>query len=165
MIYDVQIEELETMALFELQGAPELISDWCGSVIPPLPEVALTFSESSDSRLIWTGRNRWLLQSSLDKEGLLNDALRPTVAPDSISVVRISDTMKFFSVKGQDAWEVMSIATPLDTHSSVFPYSSATYTEVFLTKALVMRLSDEFLIGVDRSYGAMFSDYFSRCVR
>ena len=77
-------------------------------------------------------------------------------------MVRISDTLIFFSVSGPEAQDVMAIASPLDTHASVFSSNSATFSEVFSVRALILRTGDAFHLGVDRSYGPMIGDYLAR---
>ena len=162
MMYDVQIEPLGPLALFDLRGAMPALADWCGQTAPEFPAAALTSTSARGLDLMWVGPDQWILRAPLESENDLISALKPTEAPDDISIVQITDAYTFFKVSGPEAAEVLSIASPLDVHPSVFPENSATFTEVFQTRALLIKAGTSFDIAVDRSYGAMFADYFAR---
>lgn len=83
-------------------------------------------------------------------------------APVDISIVLVSDTLKFFNIDGPDADQIVAIACPLDIHPSVFPHHGATYTEAFGLKALLMRVPGGFEIAVESSFADMIDDYFVR---
>ncbi|MGI9388411.1 MAG: sarcosine oxidase subunit gamma, partial [Boseongicola sp.] len=64
----------------------------------------------------------------------------------------------------QDADQIMSIASPLDLHPSVFPENGATFSEVFGLKALILRQPEGFCVAVEQSFGDMIEDYFARAM-
>ena len=164
MIYDVTIEPLGLMALFDLKSSPAALSDWCGTALPDFPETPLGYTVKDGMELMYLGPEHWLLRAPLDMEEALSNALKPDAAPDDISIVRVSDTLTFFSISGPERDEVMAVATPLDLHPTVFPDRCATYTEAFSAKSLILRSGEAYHLGVDRSYGAMIADYLARTV-
>ena len=85
--------------------------------------------------------------------------LKPENCPDSISIVLISDTLKFFRINGVNANDIMSIASPLNLNTDAFTDNNATFSEVFGLKALIMRDGDGYQFGIDQSFGDMISDY------
>lgn len=76
----------------------------------------------------------------------------------------VSDVLSFYSVQGEDSDQLISIASPLDIHKSVFPANGVSYKEFFGIKALVVRSDNGFDVGVDRSYFDMMGDCFNRAV-
>ena len=162
MSYDVDIKQLSLMALFDLKGTQSALAEWCGEVLPAFPEQAMRMTFKDQRELMFVGPEHYLLRAPLDQETTLLDKLQPEEAPVDISLVRVSDTLTFFSVSGPDAGEVMAIASPLDTHFDMFPAQSVTFSEAFTVKALILRTNDAFHLGVERSYGPMIADYLSR---
>ena len=69
----------------------------------------------------------------------------------------LSGQYLFYSITGADAAHVLSIASPMDTHNSVFPQNGASFTEAFGIEVLVLRSENEFEVAIDRSYGDMFN--------
>ncbi|MGI9393002.1 MAG: sarcosine oxidase subunit gamma family protein [Boseongicola sp.] len=164
MSYDATITRLGAMALFDLNGPQKALSDWAGEALPLFPTTPNTAASKDDAELIYAGRNHWLLRAPLECEAEIETALRPENSPPEISVVRISDTKTFFSVSGPDADQIMSIASPLDVHPSVFPKNGATFSEVFGLKALILRQSEGFRLAVEQSFGDMIDDYFAHAM-
>ena len=164
MTYDVEINQLGLMALFDLKGHRDAMANWCGAAIPAFPEPALCYSAENDMELMSLGRDNWMLRAPVANEDALLGALKPDAAPTEISVVRVSDAFSFFSVTGSEAAEVMAVATPLDIHPDVFPENGAAFTEVFSTRGLILRVDSGFHIGVERSYAPMIADYLARTI-
>jgi heterotetrameric sarcosine oxidase gamma subunit len=162
MGYNAKIRRQGTNAVFDIKGVQAKVEKYAGASLPSFPKAANTVTVKDDVSLLHIGRNHWLAHAPLDQEAILDNALRPTGAPADISIIRISDTLSFFSVSGPDADQVMTIATPLDIHPQVFPDTGATFTEIFGLKGLIIRQKDGFLIAVEQSYGDMIKDYFSR---
>ena len=163
MPYDASIERLPIFALFDLKGAPEDLSAW-SDALPAFPASANTATRKGDTLLCHTGPNRWLLRAPLDQEDTLEAELRPAGAPPEISIVRISDTLTFFRITGQEAAEILSIGCPMDLHPGVFRADAASYTEFFGLKAFVTRCEGGFDCAVDQSFGDMIADYLSRAM-
>ena len=53
----------------------------------------------------------------------------------------------------------MSIASPLNLNKDSFTSESATFSEIFGLKALILRNGDGYQFAVDQSFGNMVSDY------
>ncbi len=164
MAYAAEISRVGAMALFDLKGAQEALADWAGEALPPFPSKANTSVAKGDMDLLSIGRDHWLLRAPLEREAELDSALKLGDAPPEISIVRVSDTHTFFSITGPDAEQIISIASPLDVHISVFPENGATITEAFGLKALTMRQSDGFWLAVEQSFGDMIEDYLNRAM-
>ena len=162
MGYEVRIQRMEPSAFVDLQGNAASIVDWVGDALPPLPDHPNTASLENGLALYWLAPERWLVRADLDREDELLEATNPAEAPTEISVVQVSDTLQVFSITGPEAGEIISIASPLDHHSSVFPHNGVTYTDIFGIKGLVIRRQDGFEIAVERSYGDMIEDYLTR---
>ncbi|NKB63467.1 MAG: sarcosine oxidase subunit gamma [Gammaproteobacteria bacterium] len=162
MGYDVNIKRLEVSTLIDLQGDPAIITHWIGNDLPPFPERPNTATNAKDISIYWVGSSRWLLRADVLKEQELLSRLRLAETPTEISLVQVSDTLQFFSIKGPDAREIISIASAIDHHPSVFPFNGASYTEIFGMKGLLIRKGEGFEIGVERSYGDMVEDFLLR---
>ena len=162
MGYDVTIEREGLSAVIDLQGDADAVADWAGAGLPPMPEQPNTANVDNGLSLYWIAPERWLLRADLEREDELLAMSRPHEAPPDISVVQVSDTLQFFSITGPDAGDILSIATPLDHHPSVFPANGATYTEIFNIKGLVVKQPDGFEIAVERSFADLLADYLAR---
>ena len=162
MSYQVNIKRHGLWALFDLKGQGDQIENWAGGSLPALPDRPNSLTTQGDLELFYIGRDHWILRAPIEREDSLNDALKPEACPAEISIVRISDTLTFFSVTGRDMVDVMAIASPLDLHPSVFPPDCVTYSEVFGLKALVLRCDGGFEFAVEQSFGNMVEDYLSR---
>ena len=162
MGYDVHIERLGLSAVIDLQGEAGEIKNWGGAGLPTMPEQPNTSSEDGGLALYWIAAERWLLRAAIDREDELLAMTRPAEAPIEISVVQVSDTLQFFAITGADAAAIVSIASPIDHHSSVFPENGVTYTDIFGIKGLLVRRADGFEIAVERSFGDMIADYLAR---
>ena len=161
MAYNVNIQRLEMNAMFDLQGKAEAIADWIDD-LPPFPEKPNTSNTSDNVYLYWIAPERWLLRSAIENEDQLLNITKPSKAPVDISIVQISDTLKFFEIVGLDAGEIISIACPLDHHVSVFPENGVSYTNIFGIKGLLIRTQGGFEIAVESSYADMIMDYLQR---
>ena len=162
MSYDVQIKRGELEALVDLQGPPRAIHDWVESGFPDFPDAPNTASIRDELSLYWIAPERWLLRAPIEHEDQLLAITKPDTAPLDISIVLVSDTLKFFHLDGPDAAQIVSIACPLDTHSSVFPANGVTYTEIFGNKGLLARRGEGFDIAVESSFADMLEDYLQR---
>ncbi|WP_371169329.1 sarcosine oxidase subunit gamma [Aliiroseovarius sp. 2305UL8-7] len=162
MPYNVEINRLPLFALFDLRGDAAKLSKWCGKTLPAFPPTPNSQSNDGHNSLYFVGPDHWLLRAGLEDEQALTAALRPTESPPEISIVNISDTLAMFRITGPDADQVMSIGCPLDLHPSTFGPDAVSYTEFFGLKALVIRHSDGFDCGLDRSYAALVQDYLTQ---
>ena len=162
MGYDVQIHQLDLNAVFDLQGEAHAIKDWVNGELPPFPDKPNTSSANEHCELYWIAPERWLLRSGIENENRLLDMTNPSGAPVDISIVQVSDTLRFFEIVGPDAGEIISIACPLDHHISVFPENGVTYTNIFGIKGLLIRVEDGFEIAVESSFADMIVDYLQR---
>ena len=161
MSYQAQITRIGAMALFDLKGAAD---GFAGYDLPPFPDQPNRKTSRGGIDLLHIGRGHWLVMAPLEHEDALEAALTPTQAPPDISIVRVSDTMCFFSITGADADQILSIASPLDIHESAFAPDAASFTEAFGLKALVTRQPGGFWLVVEQSFGDMIEDYLNRAM-
>ncbi len=164
MAYNAKISRVGAMTLFDLKGKQTALAGWAGEALPPFPNTPNTSASKDEMELLFIGPDHWLLHAPLGREAELETVLTPTEAPPEISIVRISDTQTFFSITGPDAEQIISIASPLDAHLSVFPENGATFTEAFGLKALILRKRDGFSLSVEQSFGDMVEDYLERAM-
>ncbi|NKB53142.1 MAG: sarcosine oxidase subunit gamma [Rhizobiaceae bacterium] len=162
MPYDVSIERLQLFSLFDLKGPRQGLTDWAGDVLNHLPKAPNQLSREDGVELCHTGANRWLLRAEIGMETDLEAKLRLETAPPEISIVKISDTMTFFRVTGEDAIQVMSIGCPLDLHADAFAAQAVSFTEFFNCRALVLRCRGGFDVAVEQSFADMIADYLDR---
>lgn len=162
MSYDVRIERSGIHAVIDLQGDPTRIAEWAGDALPEFPLRPNTASCRGEICLFWIAAERWLLHATLDRESELLAIAPPQSAPVDVSAVLVSDTLAFFRIEGRDAQQIVAIASPLDTHASVFGDNAVSYTEAFGLKALLRRIPDGFEIAVESSFADMLGDYLAR---
>lgn len=165
MGYDVNIHRQGLSALFDLKGQPRELERWAGESLPALPGRPNSRSAKGDDQLFFIGPDHWILRAPIDREDALSAALRPEAAPPDISIVRISDTMTFFSITGPDAHEIMAIGCPLDVQSPGFDQETVTFTEMFGMKALVQRIAEGFECAVEQSFANLMADYLGRALK
>lgn len=163
MAYNVKIQRLELNAIIDLQGDVETIKDWIkDDHLPAFPDKPNTSSTNQTFKLYWVGLEHWLLRSDIEIEDRLLEITNPSTAPIDISLVQVSDAFKFFEVVGPDAAEIISIASPIDHHISVFPENGVSYTNIFGIKGLLIRINDGFEIVVESSYADLMQDFLKR---
>lgn len=160
MGYDVQITRLPLQALFDLKGTAAGLKAWAGSHLPPLPARPNGYEALAGRMLKLIGPDHWILRAGIDEEDALLAALNPDGAPTGLSIVRISDSLVFFSITGPDADQVMAVATPLD-FTALAP-SDVTVTEALGIKALIRRIPDGYEMAVDLSFAPMVQEYLNR---
>lgn len=164
MGYDVTITRQPLRALFDIQGAPDRVANWCGPVLPPFPNRPNSLMARDGREMMWVGPDQWLLSAGIEEEEELCTALRLEEAPAEIAIVLVSDTLAHFTVIGSDATEVLAIATPLDLNPAAFAADSVSQSEAFGTKALIRRVGGGFEIAVDRSYDDWFATYLAKVI-
>ena len=162
MTYDAAIRRLEISALFDLKGKAGDFSDLLAKLGLAFPDHPNTSTRSGGRELYWIGPGHWLLRAPLQHEDGLRKALGPASLTGEANVVLISDSLAIFEIFGPDAGRILAIASPLDTHASVFADNAVTWTEAFGLKALVIRRANGFELAVDRSFGVMLADCLSR---
>jgi len=162
MSYEVRIERSGIHAIIDLQGEPERIAAWADDALPEFPQRPNTASGHGDICLFWVAAERWLLHAALEHEAELLAIAPPQTAPVDISAVLVSDTLTFFRIEGQDAAQIVAIASPLDTDASVFADNAVSYTEAFGLKALLRRIPGGFEIAVESSFADLLADYLAR---
>ena len=163
MPYDVITRRLPISALFELKGPRDRLAAWSPR-LARLPTQANSLLREDGDTFCHTGPDRWLVRAEIEREAMLQAALRPEAAPPEISIVRVSDTLTFFRLTGPDADEVMAIGCPMDLHPTVFGEEAVSFTEFFGLRALVMRSDQGFDCAVEQSFGDMIEDYLARAL-
>jgi len=164
MGYKANFKRLALNTVIDMQGEATAISDWCDSGLPDFPEVPNTATTKNKISLYWIAPARWLLRTTLGREEELLSLTKLSRAPANISVVQISDTLQFFSITGEDAPEILSVASPIDFHPSAFPANGVSYTEIFGIKGLLIRNEHGFELAVERSFGDMVEDFLIRTI-
>jgi heterotetrameric sarcosine oxidase gamma subunit len=162
MGYDIQIRKLELNAVIELQGEERSIADWVKGDLPVFPDKPNTSNSRGNLDLYWIAPERWLLRSDIENEDRILEMTNPGAAPVEISIVQISDTLKFFEIIGPEAGEIISIACPIDNHISAFPENGVSYTNIFGIKGILIRVKNGFEIAVESSFADLISDYLQR---
>jgi len=162
MEYDVALKRLDINTLIDIQGDPDKVATWAGGKLPPFPNSPNTASESNGVSLYWIGQRRWLVRAEIENEQSLLSMLKLETAPTEISAVSTSDTQQFFSIRGPDADQIISVACPMDCHLSKFPKNGVSYTDILGIKGLIIRQAQGFDIGVERSFADMVEDYLAR---
>jgi sarcosine oxidase subunit gamma len=162
MIYDVNIEILEFFCVLDVKGERTDVSSRLAALRIAPPASPNTAAISGDMALCWVGPTQWILRAPESTEELLMQELQTTEFDGRTSVVEISDMLQFFSVRGPDADDVLSTVCPLDTHLTKFPDNATTFTEIFGTRALLLRVSDGYHFAVERSYADFINDSLHR---
>ena len=158
----VELLRQPLFAVIDLKGTQPDLQNWMDDpkvVFPSRPN-SRTHFDGVD--LFWIGEEHWLMRADLDQEDRLMVLTRLEQAPVHISIVLVSDTLTFFRISGPDADQVIKIASPLDIHPTVFPCDSASHTQVFDIKGLVIGNTDGFEIAVESSYADMIDDFLRR---
>jgi len=164
MNYQVNITVTDLHAMLDLKGDGDFLRAWPVLSDLAFPTINNTATERDGMSVYWIGKQHWLVRAPLDQEPAFYSIAKSAEAIDEISATIVSDAMSFFSLNGHDADQVMSIASPLDVHPSVFPKNGVTYTEAFGIKALIIRCEGGYEIGVDRSYFDMIGDCFGHAL-
>jgi sarcosine oxidase, subunit gamma len=167
MIYNVNIERLELFCVFDLKGSRTDIASRLVKLRIVPPEIPNTAAIVGNVALCWVGQKHWILRAPQSEAGALISGFQTNdIKEENISIVEVSDMLQFFSISGVDATNVLAVCCALDTHSTVFPHNAVTFTEMFGTKALVLRDalpdSEGFQIAVDRSYADFIDDNLHR---
>jgi sarcosine oxidase subunit gamma len=162
MNYDVKIIRENISALFDLKGDKSDVGKHLETSFKSFPKVPNTFVCEGNWKLMYLGENHWILKAPIEDEDHLISILKPESLPPEISIVLISDTLTFFSVVGPNAFDIMSIATPLNLNGSAFSNENTTFGEVFGLKALISRIENGFQFAIDQSFGDMIADYLDK---
>ncbi len=167
MIYNVSIERLELFCVFDLKGSRADIASRLAKIRIVPPEIPNTSVTVGNVVLCWVGQKHWILRApQTEADGLALEIQSKGKTEANISIVEISDMLQFFSIRGLDATDVIVVCCALDTHSTTFPHNAVSFTELFGTRALLLRdvLTDGegFQIAVDRSYADFIEDNLHR---
>ena len=164
MGYQATIKKLGLSTIFDIKGDASAASKRISHLGLVLPSEVNTATEKDGQYLCWVGENHWLLLAPAEKENQLLDTLAPHDPAMDCRIVLVSDAYTFFTVTGNQADEILAIASPLDIRIINFPENAATYSELFGIKGLIMRHQNGYLIAVERSYTDMIAIYFEKVV-
>ena len=164
MGYQATIKKLGLSAIFDIKGDASAASKRISHLGLVLPSEVNTATEKDGQYLCWVGENHWLLLAPAEKENQLLDTLAPHDPAMDCRIVLVSDAYTFFTVTGNQADEILAIASPLDIRLINFPENAATYSELFGIGGLIMRRQNGYLIAVERSYTDMIAIYFEKVV-
>ena len=162
MGYQATIKKLGLSAIFDIKGDASAASKRISHLGLVLPSEVNTATEKDEQYLCWVGENHWLLLAPAEKENQLLDTLAPHDSAMDCRIVLVSDAYTFFTVTGNQADEILAIASPLDIRLINFPENAVTYSELFGIKGLIMRRQNGYLIAVERSYTDMIAIYFEK---
>ena len=162
MGYQATIKKLGLSAIFDIKGDASAASKRISHLGLVLPSEVNTATEKDGQYLCWVGENHWLLLAPAEKENQLLDTLAPHDSAMDCRIVLVSDAYTFFTVTGNQADEILAIASPLDIRLTNFPENAATYSELFGIRGLIMRRQNGYLIAVERSYTDMIAIYFKK---
>ena len=162
MGYQATIKKLGLSTIFDIKGDASAASKRISHLGLVLPSEVNTATEKDGQYLCWVGENHWLLLAPAEKENQLLDTLAPHDPAMDCRIVLVSDAYTFFTVTGNQADEILAIASPLDIRLINFPENAATYSEFFGVRGLIMRRQNGYLIAVERSYTEMIAIYFEK---
>ena len=162
MGYQATIEKQGMWAIFDIKGDANAAAKRIAPLGLSLPASKNTAKAKDGQHLCWIGEDHWLLLAPTEMENELLERLDPHHPSLDCRIVHVSDAYTLFTVTGEQADDILAIASPLDTRRKNFPVDGATYTEFFGIRSLVLRGPDGYLIAVDRSYADMISSYFDK---
>ena len=162
MGYQATIKKQGLSAIFDIKGDASAVAKRLSKLGFSVPENKNTAAEKNGQHLCWIGETQWLLLAPAEKEAQLLDSLVPHDPALDCRVVLVSDAYSFFSVRGNQADDILAIASPLDIRRINFPDNAASYTELFGIRGLVLRRQNGYSIAVERSYADMVSVYFDK---
>jgi len=148
MGYDLTVTGPQTLALFDLRGDRAALDRMAGGALPPWPARPCSLERTGERALAWVGPGRWLLIAPMTDEDALEAALCRDYRAEA-GITLVSDALGFFTLRGGDAGVAMSIACPLDLHPYAFAPDGVALTDAFGVRALVLRLDDGWMIGVE----------------
>jgi sarcosine oxidase subunit gamma len=162
MAYQATIEKQGLSTIFDIKGDASAVAKRLSQLGLTLPASANMSIEKDGQHLCWIGETHWLLLASAEKEAQLLDSLAPHDPELDCRIVLVSDAYSFFSVRGNQADDILAIASPLDIRRINFPDNAASYTELFGIRGLVLRRQNGYSVAVERSYADMVSVYFNK---
>ena len=162
MGYQATIKKQGLLAIFDIKGDASAVAKRLSKLGFSVPENKNMAVEKNGQHLCWIGETQWLLLAPAEKEAQLLDSLVPHAPALDCRVVLVSDAYSFFSVRGNQADDILAIASPLDIRRINFPDNAASYTELFGIRGLVLRRQNGYSIAVERSYADMVSVYFDK---
>ena len=158
-LYQVSLLGPDRMAVFDIKGAQAEFSErFSRGVIPDWPPSFNSITQSADQTLAWIGNDHWLLIAPIEAEAKIAALIGAEKVTANHSMLIVSDAYEFYSIIGPDAHQILSMASTLDIHDSVFLKNAGCFTEFFDVKAFICRIEDGFRIAVDRSYSKFIHD-------
>ena len=162
MGYQATIKKQAVWAIFDIKGNASAVAKRLADIGLSLPSSANTAYLKNGQHLCWIGEDHWLLLAPSEMEFQLLERLDPQNSSLDCRIVHVSDAYTLFTVTGQQADDILAIASPLDTRRKNFPDDGAAYTEFFGIRGLVLRRPDGYLAAVERSYADMITAYFDK---
>ena len=162
MAYQATIEKQGLSTIFDIKGDASAVAKRLSQLGLTLPASANMSIEKDGQHLCWIGETHWLLLAPVEKEAQLLDSLALHDPALDCRIVLVSDAYSFFSVRGDQADDILAIASPLDIRRINFPDNAASYTELFGIRGLVLRRQNGYSVAVERSYADMVSVYFNK---
>ena len=106
------------------------------------PRPAGFVSRNGSVTMFGPGPDEWLIRTGPDEEEDWLAKLEAATAASFSAVVLVSDAYRIFTIAGPDTLDVLTQATGVDIHPSVFPTGRAVRTAFAKVGALIHRLDD-----------------------
>lgn len=159
--YDAITRVLPLRAVIDVKGRRDDVAPRLRRVGLAVPEPG-RLSSAGALDVLQAGPAHWMLLAPLhEEERLLQELLAQSPAADTL-ILAVSDAYQFLALQGPQARELLAIASPMDLAPVAFLTGSATFTEAFGQKALLLLRESGFELAFERSYSPMVQDYLSR---
>ena len=146
-------------AIVDCKCSESVFENWVAEAFPGYVPSSGRIWIGGNTEIIHAAPEQWLVCAPIEEEADLLRAVRPDDNAAPMSLVEVSDAFRFFVVQGPDMLAQMSEMTSLNVRRMQVP--SATFTEAYGLKAIVVRRADRFEVGFDSSYAAMIGDLLS----
>ncbi|MFY8039955.1 MAG: sarcosine oxidase subunit gamma [Bosea sp. (in: a-proteobacteria)] len=164
--YQVRIERLTMLALFEARGAAAALAGAITAAGLVWPKAHHRFSpDQTGTGVVLLGPARLLVLAPAAQEPTLVRALdRSFAAQAQADIALVSDMYAVFSVSGPGALDVLRQGAPLDISPAAFPPGSVAGTELWSVTAIILRRPDPeaaFTLLVDTSQAGYVEDWLA----
>lgn len=154
MAHTAQLTELAPAAAVEVRGDGPGALPAAGLDVPA---AANTIWQDGDCRVLWLGRDCWLVLAPLEREAALHHALE-----GAGQAVVLSDSLLRFALTGAGAADVLAQGSAIDFDR--FGPHGCTRTALGRIAITLLRTAEGFEILVDRAYRGYFLSWMARAI-
>ena len=122
-----------------------------------VPSAANSMWQAGECRVLWLGRDCWLVQAPLERETALRDALERAG-----QAVTLSDSLLRFALTGAGAADVLAQGCAIDFDR--FGPQACTRAALGRIAVALLRTEEGFEILVDRAYRGYFLSWMARAI-